>query len=330
MRPDVALGLRYFNTSFTFPLFFDRKKMLSCVRIESSNMHIDLFLQFLKSEKRYSMHTITAYEMEMRVFGDFVASERMPFEQIDHKFIRYYLSILKEKGKQSSSINRTISAMKSYYKYLLREGIVKANPMAPIKSMRCPKKLPTVVPVDRLIRAQENRDPSPASFSQYRDFIIIELLFGTGIRLAELLAIREQDIDFYQEKILIFGKRGKQRHVPMHKTLVRYLREYIKVKSSAFRENNINTLIVTNTGKPAYRGLVYRSVTSFLGSITSQKKKSPHVLRHTFATALLNNGADLNAIKEILGHAGLVATQVYTHNSAERLKSIYKQAHPKA
>lgn len=293
-------------------------------------MYIDRFLQYLKFEKRYSPHTITAYEMEMRVFENFVKTEKMLFSEIDPKFVRYYFATLKEQGKQASSINRAISALKSYYKFLQRERLMASNPVSAVKALRTPKKLPTVVPVDKLVQAQEQCEPQDADFATYRDFIIIELLFGTGIRLAELLTIKEQDIDFFDKKILILGKRNKQRFVPIHQTLVKYLLGYIQGKKAEFGENNVSNLVVTNAGKPAYGKLVYRTVNTFLGGITSQQKKSPHVLRHTFATTLLDNGADLNAIKEILGHAGLVATQVYTHNSAERLKSIYKQAHPKA
>ena len=155
-------------------------------------------------------------------------------------------------------------------------------------------------------------------------------MFGTGIRLSELLQIREEHVDFYNGNIRIFGKRNKERLAPMNKSLQALLRYYIDEKNKQGFDNNSPTLIVTKKGKGAYPGLIYDIVTRYLSTISSQRKKSPHVLRHTFATTLLDNGADLNAIKELLGHAGLAATQVYTHNSVERLKSIYKQAHPKA
>lgn len=294
-------------------------------------MYKERFLQHLKFEKRYSPHTVSAYEMEINVFLAFVNAERQDFAGIDARFVRYFLSILKEQGRQATSINRTISSLRSYYKFLEREGLVDSNPVQAIKALRKPKKLPTVIATPALVLAQEDREEIGLdSFSDYRDFIIIELLFGTGIRLAELLTIKERDIDFFDEKMLILGKRSKQRFVPIHTKLRQHLQTYINLKKATFLENNLENLLVTNTGKPAYAKLVYRVVHSFLSTITSQKKRSPHVLRHTFATSLLDEGADLNAIKEILGHAGLVATQVYTHNSAERLKSIYKQAHPKA
>ncbi|MGH2623098.1 MAG: tyrosine-type recombinase/integrase, partial [Sphingobacterium sp.] len=167
-------------------------------------------------------------------------------------------------------------------------------------------------------------------FEDLRNYIVLELLFGTGIRLSELIKIKEHDIDFYNKKILILGKRSKERFVPIHQTIIKELQKYLLLKKAQNFKNNSTDLIVTKEGEPAYSKLIYRIVNKYLSLVTTQKKKSPHVLRHTFATALLDKGADLNAIKELLGHAGLSATQIYTHNSAERLKTIYKQAHPKA
>jgi integrase/recombinase XerC len=167
-------------------------------------------------------------------------------------------------------------------------------------------------------------------FESCRDYMVMELLFGTGIRLAELLKIKEQDIDFFNKNILILGKRNKERLVPINNLLLKELKNYLQQKATQFVDTNNSLLIVTKEGKPAYAKLIYDIVHRQLTLISTQGKRSPHILRHTFATALLDNGADLNAIKELLGHAGLAATQVYTHNSAERLKSIYKQAHPKA
>lgn len=155
-------------------------------------------------------------------------------------------------------------------------------------------------------------------------------MFGTGIRLSELLQIKESDIDFFNQQIRIVGKRNKQRIIPLHGVLITQLKKYIQIKKTENFDNNCLTLIVSNKGKKGYSGLVYHVVKNYLAMVTSQEKRSPHVLRHSFATALLNKGADLNAIKELLGHANLTATQVYTHNSVERLKSIYKKAHPKA
>ena len=288
------------------------------------------FLSFLKFEKRYSTHTISAYALEIDRFLEFLSHEKIEFEEVDYRVVRHYLSVLKEQGRQASSINRTISSIRSFYKFLVREGYVSSSPMQLVHALKTPRKLPVVVEQEKMVNLLNQGRIDAESFVEARDFVILELLFGTGIRLSELLAIRERDIDIYNKRILIFGKRNKERLVPVHQTLLTEIRHYLKLKYAQNFKNNVTNLIVTKEGKRAYPSLIYRTVNRYLGLITSQDKRSPHVLRHTFATTLLNNGADLNAIKELLGHAGLAATQVYTHNSVERLKSIYKQAHPKA
>ncbi len=293
-------------------------------------MYKERFISYLKFEKRYSPHTLTAYEKDIESLLSFAEIEQVAFAQIDYKFLRYFFAGLKEKGVSSRSVNRCISSIKSYYKFLMREGLINENPVTLIKAMKTPKKLPVVVEKEKLVQLLEQLDQEIESFEDVRDFVVLELLFGTGVRLAELIKIREIDIDFYNKKILIFGKRNKERFVPIHITLVEELKKYISQKKEQQFQNISPYLVVTKEGKPAYPKLIARIVEKYLSRITSQQKRSPHVLRHTFATTLLDNGADLNAIKELLGHAGLAATQVYTHNSAERLKSIYKQAHPKA
>ncbi|WDF66761.1 tyrosine-type recombinase/integrase [Sphingobacterium oryzagri] len=293
-------------------------------------MSKERFLNFLKFEKRYSIHTITAYALEIDVFLAFLASENHVFAEVDYRVVRHYLAKLKEDGKQPTSINRSISSLRSFYKFLCREGLANSNPMTAVHALKTAKRLPVVVEQAKMVGLLDAGAKDENDFAEVRDFLILELLFGTGIRLAELLAIQEKDIDMYNKKILVFGKRSKQRYVPIHQTLLQHVKHYLKLKYSKDFENKSTYLIVDNVGKHASRRLIYTTVQRYLGLITSQKKRSPHVLRHTFATALLDNGADLNAIKELLGHAGLAATQVYTHNSVERLKSIYKQAHPKA
>lgn len=291
---------------------------------------INRFIAYLTYEKRYSVHTLQAYKMELDNFLAFVEADGLDIADVDHKFLRYYFAMLKEKGKSASTINRSISALKSFYKFLQREKLVQNNPMRLIQSLKTPKKLPVAVDKDKLNLLLETMEEAEENFENMRDFIVMELLFGTGIRLAELLQIKDSDIDLYNNKILIFGKRNKERFVPIHATLKEELTKYIHKKKTAQLENIAPYLVVTKEGKKAYAKLIYRIVQKYLSMVTSQKKRSPHVLRHSFATTLLDNGADLNAIKELLGHAGLAATQVYTHNSAERLKSIYKQAHPRA
>jgi len=293
-------------------------------------MYKERFLNFLKYEKRFSAHTLSAYAKEIDGLSHFVISEDIKFEEVDYKLLRQYFSILKEEGKEAVSVNRSISAIKSYYKFLQREGIVLQNPARLIKALKIPKKLPTIVEKDKIVVLLNQMEYAAGNFEEKRDYIVMELLFGTGIRLSELLKIKEKDVDIFSKKILIFGKRNKERFVPVHSTLLTELKSYLEKKEDQNFENKTEYLIVTKEGKPAYAKLIYRIVKNHLSMITSQNKRSPHILRHSFATILLDSGADLNAIKELLGHAGLAATQIYTHNSAERLKSIYKQAHPKA
>lgn len=293
-------------------------------------MYKERFLNFLTFEKRFSPHTLSAYAKEIDGLLDFIVREGVKFEEVDYKLLRYYFSTLKEGGKEAVSVNRAISSIKSYYKFLQREGIVLQNPVRLIKALKIPKKLPVIVEKDKIVALLEGMKYTTDSFEGQRDYLVMELLFGTGIRLSELLKIKEKDLDVFNKKILIFGKRNKERYVPLHSTLLAELKSYLVKKEDQDFENKTEYLIVTREGKPAYAKLIYRIVKNYLTMITSQKKRSPHILRHSFATTLLDSGADLNAIKELLGHAGLAATQVYTHNSAERLKSIYKQAHPKA
>lgn len=291
---------------------------------------ISRFIAYLTYEKRYSPHTLQAYQMELENFTRFVETEGALMEEVDHRLVRYYFARMKEQGKAATSINRSISALKSYYKFLQREKLIQNNPVRLIQSLKTPKKLPVSVDKQKMNMLLDTMEQAEQSFENIRDFVVMELLFGTGIRLAELLQIKESDIDFYNNKILIFGKRNKQRYVPIHTTLKKELKSYLQRKKTENLDNNSEYLVVTKEGKKAYAKLIYRIVQKYLSMVTSQKKRSPHVLRHSFATTLLDNGADLNAIKELLGHAGLAATQIYTHNSAERLKSIYKQAHPRA
>lgn len=293
-------------------------------------MYLDKFISFLKFEKRYSAHTVKAYEKDVSLYLEFWKVEGVEFHELTHKEVRFYLSELMEKKLGASSVNRVLSSLRTYYKFLQREGVYERNPMLLLKALKTPKKLPVVVEEGRMDVLLADDVFFGKGFEGVRDRLIIELLFGTGMRLSELVHLKEEDVDFYQDTIRVLGKRNKERIVPLLMGLKKLINEYLLLKKVEKFDNNCLTLIVTKKGKQVYPGLVYRVVTNYLSLITSQQKKSPHVLRHSFATALLNRGADLNAIKELLGHANLVATQVYTHNSVERLKSIYKLAHPKA
>jgi integrase/recombinase XerC len=299
------------------------------------------FIQYIELEKRYSPHTVTAYRADL---DQFMAYMNPPDEepsinhpsQISHHHIRNWMAEMLDSGQLPRTVNRKLATLRKYFKFLLQEGEISANPASRVVSAKINKQLPVVVDDSKLTAMLDGRLDTPQQqifsndFAGIRDKTIIELLFGTGMRLAELLGLKETDIDFYENTIKVLGKRNKQRIIPLNAELIQQLKTYLAAKKNEIFRNNSLTLIVTNKGSDGYPVLIYDTVKSYLTNISTHSKKSPHVLRHTFATSLLNNGADLNAIKELLGHANLSATQVYTHNSVERLKSIYKQAHPKA
>jgi integrase/recombinase XerC len=208
--------------------------------------------------------------------------------------------------------------------------LVEANPTLQVKAPRVSKKLPVFIEDSNLNSLLDNAEVFGEGFEGLRDRVVLELLFGTGIRLAELITLNDADVNLYEQTIKVFGKRSKERIIPVNVSLMKLLKQYIEEKSKQNFQNLSQKLLVTSEGKAAYPKLIYRIVNKYLAYISTNEKKSPHILRHSFATSLLNKGADLNAIKELLGHASLAATQVYTHNSVERLKTIYKQAHPKA
>jgi integrase/recombinase XerC len=299
-------------------------------------MFLERFIQYIQYEKRYSPHTVSAYHSDLDQFFKFLNS---PGENITHpseityQHIRSWMVEMMS-DKTSRSVNRKIATLRKYFKFLLREGVISNNPASKLQTPKIIKYLPVIVDETELIKMLDNGLENDKRFNEdfegQRDKLIIEILFGTGIRLAELVGLKEQDINFYDGTIKVLGKRNKERIIPINKELRILLEKYLDLKKSEDFHNISLTLIVTNKGAEAYPKFIYLIVHKYLSHISTQNKKSPHVLRHTFATSLLNRDADLNAIKELLGHANLSATQVYTHNSVERLKSIYKQAHPKA
>jgi integrase/recombinase XerC len=292
-------------------------------------MFIERFIQFLQFEKRFSPFTIGAYHTDLQQFSDFTSQQQLTFSEINQAHVRSFVIDLVESGLDPRSINRKISTLKSFYKFLLREGLASKNPMTNIRSLKVSKRLPVVVEEDKLSKLLDSDTLFSDDFPGLRDLLVMELLFGTGIRLAELLMLKEVDVDKWNKSICVLGKRSKQRIIPVSNSLINLIEIYIAKKSSVFAKGE-GYLVVTNKGEAGYPNFIRRIVTRYLSYISTQTQKSPHVLRHTYATSLLNRGADLNAIKELLGHSSLAATQVYTHNSVERLKLIYKQAHPKA
>lgn len=293
-------------------------------------MFIERFIQYLQFEKRFSPHTVTAYRQDLNQFNNFLVSDELTPDSITHQDVRSWMLDLMEKGSEAKTINRKISVLRSFYKFLQREGLMQNDPMIHVRTPKIPKRLPVVVEEQKLDVLLDDELAFGNDFNGIRNRLIMELLYGTGMRLSELVNLKDQDVNIYEQYIKVLGKRNKERVIPVSNPLIKLIKEYLKEKLNQNFDNKAPALIVTNEGKGAYPKFIYRIVKSSLSEISTQDKKSPHVLRHTFATTLLNKGADLNAIKELLGHSSLAATQVYTHNSVEKLKSIYKQAHPKA
>jgi integrase/recombinase XerC len=303
-------------------------------------MFLERFIRYIKFEKRYSPHTVSAYQSDLDQFITYLNNpdkkdpapepEITHPSQVTHHLIRNWMVELMSHDITARSVNRKIATLRKYFKFLMQEGIITHNPASKINTPKIPKNLPVVVEDIKLTQMLDDNEVFSPDFKGRRDKLVIETLFGTGMRLAELLGVKETDINIYEGTVKVLGKRNKQRIIPINSELKTLMAQYLELKKSENFNNNSQALVVTDKGADAYPKLIYLIVQKYLSYISTQNKKSPHVLRHTFATSLLNRGADLNAIKELLGHANLSATQIYTHNSVERLKSIYKQAHPKA
>lgn len=292
---------------------------------------IDPFLQYIQYEKRCSPHTLTSYQTDLLQFTQFLDTvyECKTPETATFPMIRSWIVSLVEGKRTPTSINRKIATLRTYYKFLLRRNIITSDPMLKVKALKVNKALPQFVDEQSLNHLLDTFEFS-ADFSGVRDRLVMELLYGSGIRLAEMISLQESDINLYEQTIKVTGKRNKQRIIPISKRLIDLIGTYNLSKKNTFINNHSSDLIVTDQGEKIYPMMVYRIVRKYLDLATTVEKRSPHVLRHTFATHLLNKGADLNAIKDLLGHSSLAATQVYTHNSLEKLKTIFEQAHPKA
>ena len=295
-------------------------------------MAIDKFKRYLEFEKRYSTHTLKAYQKDIEQFFSFL-KETYAIESaklINQVIIRSWLISLKEESISTRTINRKISCLKTFFRFLIKEGEIIDNPMLKILSPKTSKKLPIFIEEEKMEMLFDEVDFGEG-FEATRDRLILDILYSTGIRLSELINLKLEDIDFQKYQIKVLGKRNKERIIPFSKGINNLILNYITLKNNYFSNRITDSyLFLSKTGKKAYPKLIYRVVNNYLSKITTLKKLSPHVLRHTFATHMLNNGAELNAIKELLGHANLSATQIYTHNSIEKLKKVYKQAHPRA
>ena len=287
---------------------------------------VDFFLSYLQNEKRLSPHTVLGYKTDLLQFSAFL--NETSIELAEYVNIREWIVSLSEDKLENTSINRKIASLKAFYKFLVQRKKIEKDPTNLIKSLKTPKRLPTFIEeknTENLFELIAYED----DFGGVRDKLLLELLYGTGIRLSELINLQETDLDLIGKRIKVLGKRSKYRIIPLHKTLEELLKKYLALKT----ENLVLTtdyLLVTDKRSQLYPVFVHRKVMYYIEQISTIHKKSPHVLRHTFATHLLNRGADLNAIKELLGHANLSATQIYTHNSIAKLKEVFSKAHPKA
>jgi len=255
--------------------------------------------------------------------------ENIGFDQVQYSHIRAWIISSIEDNLSPRSVNRKIATLRSFYKFLQTRKMCDENPMIRVKPLKTEKKLPNFIKEGEMIQLLD-QIPFPEGFTGLRDKLIFELLYGTGIRLSELINLTIDSVNFFDKTVKVLGKRNKERIIPLPEQVSQTIKEFIDAKQEFFKDGNSNLLVVTDTGEKAYPMMVYRIVNQYLNLVTTSTKKSPHVLRHTFATHLLNKGADLNAVKELLGHTNLAATQVYTHNTMEKLKSVFDQAHPKA
>ena len=288
-------------------------------------MYINEFLDYIDSEKRFSAHTIKSYRTDLLQFFKYLNAEfdvSNP-KEIDFNLIRSWMVFNLEKGIKAVTVNRKISTLRTYFKFLMKEKNILSNPVLKISPPKSKKRLPVFIE-EKKIQYLLDEIKFPNDFNGQRDKLIIELFYFTGIRLSELIELKIKSIDFINGSVKVVGKRNKERVIPLLPDLLQKIKIYIQ------NQNPKNYLFTTNKFKKLYTKLVYRIVRKYIGFISSSDKKSPHILRHTFATHMLNNGADINAIKELLGHSNLSATQIYTHNTIDKLKSVYKQAHPRA
>ena len=288
---------------------------------------IDRFIQYIETEKRYSALTVKAYRRDMDRFALYMkeAYEVRDLTEVNTLLVRSFLVYLKDEGLSNRSINRMISTLKTFYKYCLREGLVRKSPMTGVRNLKLPKNLVKFVPESDINKVSfENCD----DYTIKRDELLFEILYQTGIRKAELIGLRDVDVDDVESRIKVLGKRNKERFIPIGSELLRMIAHYQALRDESF-EVHADRLLLNDKGEEMTPYFVYNKVHQILEEVTSLRQKSPHVLRHTFATHLLDEGASLLAIQKLLGHTELATTQVYAHNTIEQLKKIHQQAHPK-
>jgi integrase/recombinase XerC len=289
---------------------------------------VETFLKYLQYEKRYSPHTVLAYSTDLKQFSTFIKSEfEDRCENANYGMIRSWIISLSEANTDARSINRKIACLRSYFKFLRKQSVITKDPVLRIKILKVKKKLPHFVTESDMTAVLDNEKVNN-EFEELRNVVIVELLYGTGVRLSELIHLKDSSINFHDQSLKVLGKRNKERIIPFSDPLVSLLERYRGVRNREIG-NDTPYFLVTSKGKKLYPVMVNRIVKKKLAA-AGVEKKSPHVLRHSYATHLLNKGAEINAVKELLGHSSLAATQVYTHNTMEKLKKIFDQAHPKA
>jgi len=290
---------------------------------------IDDFLKYLQAEKRYAVHTIKAYKNDLNQFHAFCQETDREGMDLHFRVIRSWVVSLMDSGYSSRTVHRKLTSLSTYCSYLIKEGQLDSNPVERVLKPKLNKRVPAFVEEGKMDLLLDEYDFGEG-FTGTRNRLVLDMLYQTGMRRSELIGLKTGSINREGKSVKVMGKRGKERIIPVGDELLASVEKYMVVRSEVMADKAGNSLIVTEKGGAAYDKLVYRIVNNYLSMVTTLDKKSPHVLRHTFATHMLNRGADLNAIKELLGHANLSATQVYTHNTYKKLKSIYNQAHPRA
>lgn len=293
-------------------------------------MYIKAFTDYLLLEKKYALHTVKAYKKDIESFKEFCISEFQDsnLKEVNYSEIRSWIVSLSQNEISNRSINRKLSALNSFYKFLLKTETIQINPLAKHKALKTPKKVQIPFSQTEIENVLDFLDFDD-SFEGLRDKLIIELFYSTGIRRIELVQLKLSDINLSQKTLKVLGKRNKERYLPLLNSVLKTINEYILKREEIINSQNSEYVFLTSKGNKIYETLVYRVINSYFSKASTKVKKSPHILRHSFATHLLNQGADLNAVKELLGHSSLAATQIYTHSNIAELKKVYAKSHPR-